>query len=119
MFSNCSSLKELDLSNFNTNKVTDMSYMFYNCSSLKKLDISNFNTNKVKVVSYMFYECSSLKDLIFSWSHIIIYNIHSKDTEGVCDKCPKLEPKAIENYSSFFYTKYRDKINLRIFILNN
>ena len=96
-----------------------MSFMFYGCSSLNLLNISNFNTQNVANMGYMFYECSSLKDLIFSWSHIIIYNIHSKDTEGVCDKCPKLEPKAIENYSSFFYTKHRDKINLRIFILNN
>ena len=32
MFSGCSSLKELNLSNFNTNNVTDMSYMFYGCS---------------------------------------------------------------------------------------
>ena len=37
MFSHCSSLTSLDLSNFNTNKVEDMSYMFYNCSSLTSL----------------------------------------------------------------------------------
>ena len=35
MFSGCSSLKELNLSNFNTNNVTKMDGMFYNCSSLK------------------------------------------------------------------------------------
>ena len=32
MFSGCSSLKELNLSNFNTNNVTDMTDMFYECS---------------------------------------------------------------------------------------
>ena len=47
MFSGCSSLKELNLSNFNTNNVTDMSWMFFKCSSLKELNISNFNTNNV------------------------------------------------------------------------
>ena len=31
MFDHCSSLKELDLSSFNTNQVTDMSDMFYYC----------------------------------------------------------------------------------------
>ena len=47
MFYNCSSLKELNLSNFNTKNVTNMSYMFGYCSSLKELNLSNFNTSKV------------------------------------------------------------------------
>ena len=38
MFCNCSSLKEIDLSSFNTNQVTDMSSMFEGCSSLEKLN---------------------------------------------------------------------------------
>ena len=37
MFSGCSSLKELNLNNFNTNNVTNMNGMFYGCSSLKEL----------------------------------------------------------------------------------
>ena len=32
MFYGCSSLKELNLSNFNTNNVTNMGYMFSGCS---------------------------------------------------------------------------------------
>ena len=55
MFSCCSSLKEINLSSFNTNKVTNMSYMFENCSSLEKLDLSSFNTNQVTNMSDMFY----------------------------------------------------------------
>ena len=43
MFLWCDSLKELNLSNFNTNNVKDMSPMLYNCSSLKGLNLSNFN----------------------------------------------------------------------------
>ena len=31
MFYKCSSLKELNLNNFNTNNVTDMEGMFYKC----------------------------------------------------------------------------------------
>ena len=53
MFSNCSSLTSLDLSNFNTNNVETMSDMFSNCSSLTSLNLSNFNTNNVKDMSYM------------------------------------------------------------------
>ena len=48
IFRNCSSLTSLNLSNFNTNNVNNMSEMLYNCSSLTSLNLSNFNTNKVK-----------------------------------------------------------------------
>ena len=41
MLHNCSSLKELNLNNFNTNNVTNMRCMFSGCSSLKDLNLSN------------------------------------------------------------------------------
>ena len=56
MFFGCSSLKELNLNNFNTNNVTDMSCMFIGCSSLKELNLSNFNVN-ANIYS-MFFQCS-------------------------------------------------------------
>ena len=54
MFYGCSSLKELNLNNFNTDNVTDMTHMFSGCSSLKKLNINNFNTNNVTEIRWMF-----------------------------------------------------------------
>ena len=63
IFSNCSSLINLDVSNFHTTKVVDMSYMFSNCSSLKSLDLSSFDTSKVTKMSDMFSNCSSLANL--------------------------------------------------------
>ncbi len=51
MFNGCSSLKELNLANFNVEKVKDMGLMFYGCTSLSKLYIANFYnlslTNKI------------------------------------------------------------------------
>ena len=41
MFDECSSLKELNLSNFNTNNVTDMCLMFFGCTNELKLRIKN------------------------------------------------------------------------------
>ena len=58
MFSECSSLEELNLNNFNTNNVTDMSWMFSGCSSLKELNLNNFSINKVTDMNGMFYRCS-------------------------------------------------------------
>ena len=57
MFFECSSLKVLNLSNFNTDNVNNMRYMFYNCSTLKELNISNFNTNNVIYMECMFSGC--------------------------------------------------------------
>ena len=57
MFYGCSSLKELNLNNFNTNNVTDMRSMFYGCSSLKELNLNNFNTNNVTNMRSMFSRC--------------------------------------------------------------
>ena len=59
MFDCCSSLKELNFSNFNTNNVTDIGYMFYGCSSWKELNLSNFITNNVTNMVGMFYGRSS------------------------------------------------------------
>ena len=54
MFCGCTSLIELKISNFITEKVTDMSGMFYGCSSLKEINLTNFNTNKVTNMRWMF-----------------------------------------------------------------
>ena len=56
-----SSLKELNLKNFNANNITDISDMFYVWLLLKELKLNNFNANNVNVISDMFYGWSSLK----------------------------------------------------------
>ena len=67
MLYGCSELKEINLSNFNTNNVNDMTYMFSGCSSLKELNLSNFNTNNVTNMRSMFDGCSKqLKNQIKS-----------------------------------------------------
>ena len=66
MFYGCSSLINIDLSNFNTNNVTNMNRMFFGCSSLKNIDLSNFNTNNVTHMFGMFAGCSSLNNINLS-----------------------------------------------------
>ena len=66
LFSNCTSLKSLNLSNLNTKNISDMNSMFFNCSSLTSLNLSNFFTNKLTNMMCMFSNCSSIKTLDFS-----------------------------------------------------
>ena len=63
MFSNCSALTSLDVTNFNTEKVTNMSFMFYKCSKLTSLDVTKFNTANVTDMRSMFYGCKTLTSL--------------------------------------------------------
>ena len=66
MFSNCSGLTSLDLSNFNTANVTNMSDMFSDCSGLTSLNLLSFNTKNVTNMSCMFAGCYSLTSLNLS-----------------------------------------------------
>ena len=50
-------LKEINLSNFNTNNATDMSWLFNGCSSLKEINLNNFNINNVDDMFGMFSGC--------------------------------------------------------------
>lgn len=60
MFASCSELTSLDLSSFNTASVKNMSYMLYGCANLESLDVSSFNTASVTNMNRMFSDCSSL-----------------------------------------------------------
>ena len=64
MFSNC--YNDIDLSKFDTSNVISMSGMFLCSPNLVELDLSCFDTSKVEYVQYMFGECSSLVRLDLS-----------------------------------------------------
>ena len=66
MFSDVSSLTTLDLSNFDTSKVTSMANMFIFMSGLTSLDLSNFDTSKVTSMANMFIFMSGLTSLDLS-----------------------------------------------------
>ena len=64
MFNNCTSLKEINFIQFETDKVTKMNSMFQECNELEYLDLSNFNTSNVTDMSGMFNGCNKLKQII-------------------------------------------------------
>ena len=86
----------IDLSNFDTGNVTNMSYMFYNCSKLTTLDVSNWNTSKVTYMNYMFQSCSSLTTI----------DVSKWDTSKVTDMssmfygCSKLTTLDLSNWNT-------------------
>ena len=75
MFNGCRELTALDLSGFNTSNVTNISGMFVSCENIKELDLSSFDTSNVTNMKGMFYDCYNLTHL----------NLSGLDTSSVMD----------------------------------
>ena len=84
MFDGCSALESLNLTNFNTAEVTNMSYMFKGCSALTSLDLTNFNTAKVEYMSNMFEGCSALTTIYVSDKFVTSQVTYSDDMFNGC-----------------------------------
>ena len=98
-FYNLENITKIDLSKFDSSKVTDMRCMFKFCTSLKSIDFKNFNTSLVTHMGGMFYECNSIEMLdlqiydtsnlivlaeMFQYCNSLIYlNLNSFDTSKV------------------------------------
>ncbi|MBF1035397.1 MAG: BspA family leucine-rich repeat surface protein [Candidatus Nanosynbacter sp.] len=66
---------ELDLSKFDTSRVTNMSHMFNGMRNLTTLNLSNFNTSNVMIMGGMFFNMANLTTL----------NLSNFDTSNVTD----------------------------------
>ena len=75
MFNGLDNIIEIDLSNFDTSKVTNMAEMFSGCSNLGKIIFGNINTSSVKRMNLLFHGCSKLKTI----------DISNFDTSSVTD----------------------------------
>lgn len=70
-----SKIETVNLSSFDTSKVTSISYMFA-YSSFEKLNLSGFNTSNVVNMSNMFDQCKKLKN-IYASNRFVTDNVTS------------------------------------------
>ena len=75
MFDGMKKLTSLNLSSFDTSQVTNMRFMFFHASNLTSLNLSNFDTSRVTDMQYMFSYASNLTSL----------NLSNFDTSRVTD----------------------------------
>ena len=108
MFSGMSSLTLLNLSSFDTSKVTNMRYMFHGMSNLITLDLSNFNTSNVTLMNYMFSGMSNLAMLDlsnFNTSNVV-------DMWGMFAYAPSLTSLDLSNFDTSNVTNMRSMFAL-------
>ena len=96
MFNGVGNTTEIDLSNIDSSKVTDMSYMFYSCTKLQKINFGNINTSSVKNMRSLFQSCNNLNAV----------DISKFDTSSVTDMeqmfsdCYNLEIIDVSNFNT-------------------
>ena len=83
LFDHCQKLTSLDVTHFNTAKVTNMYRMCRSCG-LTSLDLSNFNTAKVTNMELMFSGCSNLKTIYASDKFITAAVTKSENMFSYC-----------------------------------
>ena len=66
VFNGCEKLTVLDLSGWNTSKVTRMDHVFGGCKALTSLNVSGWDVSNVRDMNYIFSGCSSLTSLDLS-----------------------------------------------------
>ena len=87
MFDSLVNITKVDLSNFDTSLVTDMSFMFNFTENLENVNFGNINTSSLKSMNGLFQSCYNLKSI----------DLSNFDTSQVTDirrmfnQCEKLE----------------------------
>ena len=136
MFNKCYKLKKIiGINNVNTNNINDMSGMFQLCENLEYLDLSNFDTSKVTNMRFMFNECNKLKEikglnklntsnvcdmnlmfqLCISLEYLDLSNFDTSKTKSmswIFNKCYNLkEIKGINNFNTSKVTEMSEMFN--------
>ena len=89
------SATSLNLSNFDTSNVTNMSSMFFNCSSLTSLDLSNFDTSNVTDMSSMFVSCNATSLDVSNFNTSSVTNMNQ-----MFQACTKLTRLDVSNFDT-------------------
>jgi len=96
-FYNCKNIKSINLTNFSTSSCLNMAGMFYSCYGLETLNLSSFDTSKVTTFNSMFGDCTSLKSLDLS----SFYTPQVKEVQYLFYKCSSLIFLNLKNFGTY------------------
>lgn len=97
-----------------------MSYMFRGCSQLPSLDLSNFNTAKVTNMLYMFSGCSTLQTIYVSDDFVVtgITNDNKKNLFTICQALKGALPAYDATKTSSDYANYKTGYFTKLVVRN-
>lgn len=107
LFDGCSKLEKLDVSHWKLGKCRNLSAMFRGCEKLQELDVSQWNVGKVRDFSDVFFRCMQLKKLDVSrWN-----TAAARRMDGMFLRCKMLQDLdvsawnvwQVEDFSRQFY----------------
>lgn len=99
VFNNCSAVTSLNLKEWDTSNVTNMSSMFYCCDSLAELDLSSFDTSRATNMGNMFDCCLKLQTVTLGDK----FSFNGGTTSRLTN-LPTPDPAYIPGADGFWYT---------------
>ena len=107
MFDNMNSIISIDLSNFDSSQIIDISGMFKDCSKLNYINFSNFDVSFVENLDELFYNCISLTSLDLS----NFYTISAVSMEGMFQNAESLISLDLKNFDTSSVTNMKNMFN--------
>ena len=113
MFNGCQNLKKITFGNINTAGVQNMYRLFFNCKSLTSIDLSNFVTTNVYNMIEIFSHCESITELDISTFNTVKVN-GMYDMFAYCHNLTSIDVSRLDNsqvvdMQGMFYSCYKLK----------
>ena len=111
LFENISKLKNINLTSFDTSKITSMDSMFSGCTTLENITLDGIDTRKLNSMNYMFKNCDNLEEI--NMSPINAQNV--KNMSAIFDGCKKLNSINISSFPNVeedFLDGIKSKVNV-------
>ena len=106
----------IDLSNFDTSKVTNMSNMFSD-SKVTTIDLSNFDTSNVKNMEFMFSnsQATTLDVSNFNTSNVTYMNSMFNNSQATTLDVSSFDTSKVKNMGSMFYRSQATTLDVSSF----
>ena len=120
-FKDFATLKNIDLTGFDTSDVTSMAHIFDGCLKLQSVDLTGCDTSSVKDMSYMFSKAgyNNIGNKTNNkWKHVTHTNplvITGLNTINSETEKPYFNTENVENMSHMFYACSMDTVNVSTF----
>ena len=96
MFYECNSLTSIYFKNFKTSSVNNIEQMFLGCNKLTSIDLSSFDTSSVTKMAGLFFSCSSLLSLDLKNFNTSLVN----DMTSMFQNCHLLKILNLQNFNT-------------------